>query len=195
MKLLWSALGFTFLTTPAFAHLPSGKYESFAAGFFHPLLGLDHILAMVAVGVWASFLGNRAIWSVPLAFVVAMLVGFVIALSNVPLPIVEPMILASTVIFGIVIAAALRFDLWLCATLVSLFAVFHGHAHGGELGEASALRFGLGFAIATALLHGSGIAFGVFFSQCGRRFGKSGEFITRGLGAATGVAGLALAFS
>ena len=193
MKRLLPALGLSALATPALAHLPPGEYGSLAAGFSHPLFGLDHILAMVAVGLWASVLGGRALWAVPAAFVATMIVGFALALLGAPLPMVEPMILASSVVLGLVVAMALRPDLGLCMALVGAFALFHSHAHGAELGQAGALRFGLGFALATALLHAAGLGLGLLVGRLGRRLGTSGDLVARGLGGATAVAGLALA--
>lgn len=186
------ALLFTAIATPALAHLPPGEYGSLAAGFSHPLYGLDHILVMVVVGLWASMLGGKALWTVPGAFVAAMVVGFGLALANVPLPMVEPMILASTIALGLVVAMAVRLDVRICAAIVALFAVFHGHAHGGELGAAGALRFALGFVLATALLHGAGIATGLLVGRSGVRLGETGHLVTRVLGAGTAVAGAAL---
>lgn len=193
MKRLLPALGLSALATPALAHLPPGEYGSLAAGFSHPLFGLDHILAMVAVGLWASLLGGRALWAVPAAFVATMLMGFALALMGAPLPMVEPVILASTVVLGLVVAAALRLDLGLCMALVGAFALFHGYAHGAELGEAGALRFGAGFALATAGLHAAGVGLGLLMDRLGRRLGASGDLAARGLGGATAVAGFALA--
>ncbi|MCB2099279.1 MAG: HupE/UreJ family protein [Rhodobacterales bacterium] len=181
------------LPTPALAHLPPGEYGSFAAGFSHPLFGLDHILAMVAVGLWASQQGRRALWVVPAAFVALMLAGFGLALLAVPLPAVEPMILASTIVLGLVVAMAVKLDLRLCAALVGLFALFHGHAHGGELGAAGAATFSLGFALATALLHGAGVGLGLLVGRMGPLMGTSGLAVSRGLGALTAGAGLILA--
>ncbi|GKY88908.1 HupE/UreJ family protein [Sinisalibacter aestuarii] len=180
--------------TPAFAHLPPGEYGSFAAGISHPLFGLDHILAMVAVGLWASQLGGRALWAVPAAFVSVMVLGFVLAIAGLPLPFVEPMILASTVVLGLVVAMAVRTEIWVGAALVGLFALFHGHAHGGELGDAGALRFGIGFALATAALHAAGIGLGLWVGRLGARLGGTGAILPRGLGALTALAGLGLAF-
>jgi urease accessory protein len=193
MKRLLLAFCLIPLATPAFAHLPPGEYGSFAAGFSHPLFGLDHILAMVAVGLWASVLGKRALWIVPSTFVSIMLVGFVLALLQVPLPFVEPMILASTIVLGLVVAMAVRLDVRLCAGLVGLFALFHGHAHGGELAEAGAAQFGLGFVLATALLHGVGVGLGLLVARIGQRVGTSGDVVSRGLGAFTALAGVAIA--
>lgn len=182
-------------STSAHAHLPAGEYGSLASGFTHPLFGLDHILAMVAVGLWASMIGQRALWAVPAIFVAMMIVGFGLALAPVALPFVEPMILASIIVIGLVLAIAVRIDARICAMLVGLFALFHGHAHGGELGGAGAMQFGIGFVFATALLHGAGIGLGLLAPRIGAHLGISGDTLSRALGAVTVVAGIALTVS
>jgi urease accessory protein len=174
-------------TLPAFAHLDPGEHGSFAAGFSHPLFGLDHILAMIAVGLWAAQQGGRALWLVPGAFVGTMAVGFALAIAGVPLPFVEPVILASVIFIGIAIALALPIPTPAVAAMVGFFAFFHGHAHGGELGEAGAWEFAIGFIIATALLHAAGIAAGLLLSRV------SGKLLTRIAGAATALGGVWLA--
>jgi len=179
-------------TAPAFAHLDPAAHGSLAAGFSHPLFGLDHILVMVAVGLWAASLKGRAVLAVPAAFVGTMGLGFVAAIAGLPLPFVEPVILASIVFVGIVVALALPFSAAGMAAAVAFFAFFHGHAHGGELGEAGAASFAIGFMIATVLLHATGIALGVAFARAQGRDGRS--WLTRATGAATAAAGLVLAF-
>ena len=176
-------------TIPAFAHLDPVEHGSLAAGFSHPLFGLDHILAMIAVGLWAAQQGGRALWLVPTAFVGTMAVGFAAAIAGAPLPFVEPVILASVIFIGVAIALALPIPTSAVAALVGFFAFFHGHAHGGELGEAGAWQFALGFILATAVLHTVGIAAGLLLS----RF--SGKLLTRLAGAATALGGLWLAFA
>lgn len=175
-------------TLPAFAHLDPAEHGSFAAGFSHPLFGLDHILAMVAVGLWAAQQGGKAIWQVPAAFVGTMAIGFALAIFGAPLPFVEPVILASVVFVGVAIALALPIPTPAVAALVGFFAFFHGHAHGSELGEAGAWEFAIGFIVATAALHGAGIAAGLGLARI------SGKLITRAIGAATALGGLWLAF-
>nr|WP_298094308.1 HupE/UreJ family protein [uncultured Shinella sp.] len=174
---------------PAFAHLNPAEHGSFMAGVSHPLFGLDHILVMVAVGLWAAQIGGRALWLVPTAFVAAMTAGFGLAIAGIGLPFVEPAILASVVALGLLVAMAVRLDIAVCAAIVAVFALFHGHAHGGELGLAGAFPFGLGFVIATALLHVAGIAVGLGIA---RRSG--GEVMSRIIGGMTALAGLFLAF-
>lgn len=148
--------------TTAHAHTGIGATAGFGAGFTHPLLGADHVLAMVAVGLLAAQLGGRALWALPLAFVAAMLVAAGIGLFGPALPIVEFGIIGSVVALGALIALNTRLPLIASMMLVGLFAFFHGHAHGAEMpAQASALAYGAGFALATALLHGIGITAGL----------------------------------
>lgn len=185
-----ASLGAT--TLPAFAHLNPEEHGSFMAGVSHPLFGADHILAMVAVGLWASQIAmsedrKQALWAVPAAFVSTMAVGFFLAVYGVGLPLVEPAILASVIGLGLLVAMAAKVPTIAAAAIVGVFALFHGHAHGGELGTAGALQFGIGFMIATALLHLAGVALGLGVS----RFGSVAARIAGGL---TALAGLSLAF-
>ncbi|WP_297106909.1 HupE/UreJ family protein [uncultured Devosia sp.] len=174
-------------TLPAFAHLDPAEHGSLAAGFSHPLFGLDHILAMVAVGLWAAQQSGRALWLVPAAFVGTMALGFASAIAGMPLPFVEPVILASVIFIGIAIALALPVPTPAIAAMVGFFAFFHGHAHGVELGGAGAWEFAAGFILATAVLHAVGIAAGLLLA----RF--SGKLLTRIAGAATALGGIYLA--
>jgi urease accessory protein len=152
----------TALTTPAFAHTTPGQAQGFVTGFLHPLSGLDHILAMVAVGIWGAQLKRPAIWILPVAFPLVMSFGGLLGIRGVPLPGVEIGVAASAVVLGIVIALELRPPLWVAALIVSAFAIFHGHAHGTELPKAAApLTYALGFVLATGLLHVSGITIGL----------------------------------
>jgi urease accessory protein len=176
-------------TAPAFAHLNPEEHGSFMAGFSHPLFGLDHILVMVAVGLWAAQIGGKALWAVPAAFVTTMAIGFGLALAGIDLPFVEPAILASVVALGLLVAMAVRLDTVMSAAIVAVFALFHGHAHGGELGSAGALSFGVGFVIATALLHGAGIALGLGIARL-----SGGAIAARIIGGLTAIVGLVLTF-
>ena len=153
------------LPSLAFAHTGTGAQGMFA-GFGHPLGGLDHMLAMVAVGIWAAQMGGRAVFTLPLTFVAVMIMGGLMGIAGIALPYVEGGILASVIVMGVVIAAAMKFPAILSTMLVAVFAVFHGHAHGTEMPLASsAIAYGAGFAIATALLHGTGIALGQGFKS------------------------------
>jgi urease accessory protein len=155
----------TLLPTLAHAH-PGHSAAGFPEGFAHPLLGLDHILAMLAVGLWAVQLGGRALWLVPASFVGAMVLGGALGMSGFALPMVEQGILASVLILGVLIAAAARLPIAASALIVGVFSVFHGFAHGAEMpGAASAIFYGSGFVLATALLHACGIAAGAMTSR------------------------------
>ena len=188
-RILLALAALILTTAPAFAHLNPEEHGSFMAGFSHPLFGLDHILVMVAVGLWAAQIGGRALWGVPAAFVATMAVGFGLALSGVDLPFVEPAILASVVALGLLVAMAVKLDTVASAAIVAVFALFHGHAHGGELGSAGAMQFGVGFVAATALLHIAGIGLGLGIARL-----SGGAVAARTIGAVTALAGLVLAF-
>ena len=190
-RLSLSAAMFIAASVPAFAHLDPQEHGSLMAGFSHPLFGMDHILVMIAVGLWAAQVsqGGRksALWVVPAAFVGTMAIGFGFAVTGTELPFVEPAILASVIALGLLVAIAVRLPTVACAAIVAVFALFHGHAHGGELGSAGALQFGLGFIAATALLHVAGIAVGLGIS-------RFSPYIARILGGITALLGLSLAF-
>jgi urease accessory protein len=150
------------LPGPAFAHTTPGQVQGFVTGFLHPLSGLDHVLAMVAVGIWGTQLKRPAIWILPVAFPLVMSFGGLLGIRGVPLPAVEIGVAASAVVLGIAIALELRPPLWVAGVIVSLFAIFHGHAHGAELPQAaSPLTYASGFVLATGLLHASGILIGL----------------------------------
>ena len=152
----------TLFSTPAFAHTIPGQAKGFVTGFLHPLSGLDHVLAMVAVGIWGAQLKRPAIWILPVAFPLVMSFGGLLGMRGVPLPGVEIGVAASAVVLGIVIALELRPPLWVAALVVSTFAIFHGHAHGTELPKAaSPLTYALGFVLATGILHVTGILIGL----------------------------------
>lgn len=184
-RLSITAAIFAAATAPAFAHLDPTEHGSLMAGLSHPLSGADHILAMVAVGLWASQIGGRALVAVPAAFVGTMALGFLLAVSGIEIPFVEPAILASVIGLGLLVATAARLPVAASAAVVGLFALFHGHAHGGELGAAGAIQFGLGFLVATAALHAAGVGLGI-------ALGRMGPLVTRLLGVATAVGGAAL---
>jgi urease accessory protein len=150
------------LSPLAVAHEATGVVGGFASGFMHPLLGWDHVVAMVAVGLWGAFLGSPAIWILPVVFPLVMAVGGALGVIGVPLPAVETGIAASAIVLGAMVAIAARPPLWVAAVIVAAFAIFHGHAHGTELpGAANPLAYSIGFVVATGLLHLCGIAFGL----------------------------------
>jgi urease accessory protein len=172
----------------AVAHTGAEHAASFASGFAHPWSGLDHLLAMVAVGLWAGLVGGRALWTWPAAFVAVMLAGGLVGVAGVPLPMVEPGILASVIVLGLLVLMAARLPVWVGALLVALFAVLHGHAHVAGLPAAgAAASYCVGFALATAALHALGL--GIAYVASGNR----GRLIVRGAGAAVATAGIALA--
>jgi urease accessory protein len=146
----------------AFAHTEAGAASGFVSGFLHPLSGADHLIAMVAVGLWGAFLGQPAIWQLPVVFPMVMALGGVLGIAGVPLPFVEVGIAASAIVLGLMVLLRVRPALWVAALLVGGFAVFHGYAHGSELPHAAnPVTYSAGFVIATGLLHLAGIAFGM----------------------------------
>jgi urease accessory protein len=150
------------LPTAALAHTGHAAAGGLASGFLHPLGGLDHVLAMVAVGLLAWNLGGRALWLVPLAFVAAMAAAGAIGMAGTALPLVELGIGLSVVAIGGLVALGLRLPTALAMGIAAVFAIFHGHAHGTEMDPtASGLGYGVGFVAATVLLHATGILAGL----------------------------------
>ena len=173
------------------AHEGGGVAGGFINGFVHPLLGWDHVAAMVAVGLWGAFLGSPAIWILPVVFPLVMALGGALGVAGIPIPAVETGIAASAIFLGMMVALAVRPPLWVAAMLVGAFAIFHGHAHGTELPEAAnPLAYSLGFVIATGLLHLGGIAFGLLVRwPAGRILVQTGGGViaAAGVGFLTGV--------
>jgi urease accessory protein len=158
------------ISLPAFAHSADHPGGGFLSGFMHPVLGPDHVVAMVGVGLWGAFLGRPALWVLPVVFPLVMAMGGVLGVLGVPLPGVEIGIALSAVLLGAMVALAARPPLWVAGLLVAVFAVFHGHAHGTELpNEADPLVYSLGFVMATGLLHLAGIGFGALVRSPGGR--------------------------
>ena len=160
----WVALLFAvlFWTQSALAHPVKGQAIGFLTGFLHPISGLDHVLAMVAVGLWGAQLGAPAIWLLPVAFPIVMAFGGMLGLMGVPLPGTEIGIAASAIMLGALVMLEIRPPLIVAGVVVSFFAIFHGHAHGSELPAGqNALLFSIGFVIATGCLHGLGISIGL----------------------------------
>ena len=144
-----------------FAHTFGAVGAGFAAGFGHPFLGLDHLAAMIAVGVWAAQAGWRPVWSVPLVFMAVMAFAATLAFAGIALPVVEAGIAASLLVLGLLIAAAVRLPASAGALIVAVFALFHGYAHGAEIPQAAApWLYAGGFLLATGLLHAAGILAG-----------------------------------
>ncbi len=151
---------------PALAHTGGHAATGLAAGFAHPFMGIDHLLAMLAVGLWAVQTGGRALWAVPAAFIGVMVLGAGLGMAGAGLPLVEFGILGSVLVLGLLVAAAPRLPLWAPVAIAGLFALFHGHAHGTEMPEgASGALYGAGFLAATALLHGIGLGLGLAMTR------------------------------
>jgi urease accessory protein len=150
------------LPATAMAHVRGGEAIGFVSGLRHPVSGLDHVLAMVAVGLWGAQLGAPAIWLLPVTFPMVMAFGGMLALMGVKLPGIEIGIACSAIALGVAVFLELRPGLWAAALLVGFFAIFHGHAHGSELPPgADGLLYSIGFVIATGMLHASGITIGL----------------------------------
>ncbi|MFN8008527.1 MAG: HupE/UreJ family protein [Terriglobia bacterium] len=150
-----------FLPVTAFAHIQKGEAAGFLTGLQHPISGLDHVLAMVAVGLWGAQLGAPAVWLLPVAFPMVMALGGMLGLMGVALPGIEYGIAASAILLGAAVMLELRPPLLVAAIMVGFFAIFHGHAHGTELPPGqSALLYSMGFVMATGCLHGIGIGIG-----------------------------------
>jgi urease accessory protein len=178
------ALAVVAFTSPAFAHTGDSA-GGFLAGLSHPVFGLDHVVAMVAVGLWGAFLGAPAIWLLPIVFPLAMALGGVLGILGVPLPAVEAGIASSAIVLGVMVALAARPPLWAAAVLVGAFAVFHGYAHGKESPDgANAVAFSAGFVIATGLLHLTGVAFGLLVRW------PAGRLAVRGAGGLIALVGV-----
>ncbi|MGD2119576.1 MAG: HupE/UreJ family protein [Chromatiales bacterium] len=155
------ALTLLLLAGSAQAH-QGGDVGGFMSGFSHPINGWDHVVAMLAVGLWGAFLGSPAIWLLPVVFPLVMAFGGALGVVGVPLPGIEIGIAVSAIVLGAMVAFAARPPVWVAAVLVGLFAIFHGHAHGTELPDAtSPLTYSIGFVIATGMLHLFGISFGL----------------------------------
>jgi urease accessory protein len=150
------------LPTYAFAHAEGGQAAGFITGLQHPWSGLDHVLAMIAVGLWGAQLGNPAMWLLPVTFPMVMSMGAMMGLLGIPLPGIEIGIALSAILLGAMVVGEVRPNIIIAALLVGFFAIFHGHAHGTELPAGqSGLLYSMGFVIATGCLHGIGIALGL----------------------------------
>ncbi len=185
---LAASLPLVFIASAALAHTDANA-GGFLSGFSHPVNGWDHVVAMVAVGLWGAFLGLPALWLLPVVFPMVMAFGGALGVLGVPLPGVEAGIALSGVVLGLLIAFAVRAPLWVAAVIVGAFAVFHGHAHGTELPEAAnPFAYGIGFVIATGLLHLSGIALGFLSGS------RPGRIAVRAAGAGIAAVGGAFLF-
>ena len=174
------------LAGPALAHSGDGYGGGFIAGFTHPILGWDHVAAMVAVGLWGAFLGAPAIWILPVVFPLVMAFGAVAGILGIPVPAVETGIALSAVVLGLMIVFTVKPPIWVAAVIVGAFAIFHGYAHGTELpATVNAFAYAVGFVISTGLLHLIGIAFGLLVKW------PAGRVAVRGAGGVISLAGIA----
>jgi urease accessory protein len=175
------------LPTAAWAHPGHDAAGGFLLGFVHPVAGLDHVLAMVAVGMLAAGFGRRAVWALPLTFVVVMATGSVLGVLGIGIPFVEAGIAISVIVLGLGIGLQWKWPVATAMTLVGIFAIFHGEAHGAEMPiDVSGLAYGLGFLLATAMLHVLGIGFSLSLASLGR---SAAPGALRLSGAAMAVAG------
>ena len=170
--------------SPTLAHT-GGMAGGFVGGLSHPVFGLDHVAAMVAVGLWGAFLGAPAVYVLPIVFPLVMALGGVLGIVGVPLPGVEIGIAVSAAVLGMMVALAARPPLWVAGIIVGVFAIFHGHAHGAELPPgADAVAYSAGFVIATGCLHLAGIGFGLLARW------PAGRMAVRTAGAVIAIAGV-----
>lgn len=182
-----TALGWLVLVAwplTALAHTKGGEALGFSSGVQHPTSGLDHVLAMIAVGVWGAQLGAPAVWLLPVTFPMVMAFGGMLALMGVPLPGIEIGIAVSAIALGYMVCREARPPLWVAMVLVGFFAIFHGHAHGTELpAGANGLLYSVGFVLGTGCLHAVGIAIGLLHRW------QAGQLALRVAGAAVAGAG------
>jgi urease accessory protein len=173
----------------AFAHTGVGDASGFVHGFGHPISGLDHILAMLMVGVFAWQLGGRAVWLVPVTFVGVMAASGTLGIAGIEVPFVETGIAFSVVVLGAIVAFDVKAPAITAMGVVGLFAIFHGHAHGAEIPEdAAGVAYAAGFMIATALLHLCGISAGFLMGKAGEHYGSAVVRLAGGLATVAGVA-------
>jgi len=188
-KMMWQfaflLLLMAFITpTGAWAHIKAGETVGLLSGASHPVSGLDHVLAMIAVGIWGAQLRAPAVWLLPITFPMVMTMGALMGLLNIPLPGVEIGIACSAITLGILILIEKRPALWIAVCIIGIFAIFHGHAHGTELPEeTSGLLYSLGFVVATGCIHCVGISIGLIHRW------KAGQIMLRIAGGLIGAAG------
>jgi urease accessory protein len=175
----------TLFADGASAHTGVELLGGFLSGFEHPIVGIDHLLAMLAVGIWGAQMGGRAIWTLPVAFPLIMALGGIAGIAGLPLPQVETGIALSLLVLGLVVATAFRPLEGVAVAIIGVFAVFHGYAHGAELPSAAdPAAYSAGFVIATGLIHLAGIGIGL---STGR---VAGGWLARGAGGAIAVGGV-----
>lgn len=173
------------LSAPAFAHTDQLTAGGFINGFTHPIRGWDHVVAMVAVGIWGAYLGQPSVWALPIVFPSIMAVGGAMGVVGMPVPSVELMIALSGIVLGLLIVFAIRLPTIVAAIVVGIFAIFHGYAHGAELPNAANPGiYSMGFVLGTGVLHVTGIGFGLL------RAVRFGDVIVRSIGGGICLTGL-----
>ncbi len=173
------------LVSASHAHTEVGTASGFVSGFLHPVFGVDHLIAMVAVGLWGAQLGTPAIWILPITFPAVMALGALFGIAGLPLPGVEIGIAASALILGLMVTFAAKPALWIAGLVVAAFALWHGHAHGTEIPDAiNPLAYGIGFVVSTGLLHLAGIFLGLLVRW------PVGAIVVRASGSAIAVLGV-----
>ena len=182
--LVVAATGFS---TAALAHPGGGDMHGLAHGFAHPFGGLDHLLAMITVGLFAYQLGGRALWLVPASFVLAMTAGGALGALGIQVPFVEAGIALSVLVLGAIVALGVKAPVAVAMAVVAAFAVFHGHAHGSEMPLDTAIApYAIGFVLATALLHAAGVTLGLLIGRFSEAYGRLGFRLSGGLVALAG---------
>ena len=188
-NIFFVGLMLSMFATAAQAHMGAGVAGGFSSGFIHPITGWDHVVAMVAVGLWGAFLGSPAIWILPVVFPLVMAFGGMLGVMGVPIPFVETGIALSGIVLGLAVLFGVRVPIWVAAVVVGIFAIFHGWAHDAELPEAAnPFAFAMGFVIATGMLHLCGIAFG-FLTLV-----PKGQYLVRAAGAGITAVGAGFLF-
>lgn len=186
IRSLTFALALALVPSLGLAHTEVGVAGGLVTGFLHPILGFDHLVAMVAVGIWGSVLGAPLLMALPIAFPLMMAAGALLGIIGVPLVGVESVIALSAVVLGILVCLRVRPPVWGAIVIVAVFAVFHGYAHGRELPPASnPLSYAIGFMVATGLLHLCGIGIGEFARQVPRA-----KLVAQASGAAIAIVGV-----
>ena len=182
---LWFFLVTVLWPLYAWAHVGSGEAGGFLTGVQHPVSGFDHVLAMMAVGLWGAQLGAPALWILPVVFPMMMAMGGMLGLMGIPIPGVEVGIAVSAIVLGFMVLTEARLKIQLAMAIVAFFAIFHGHAHGTELPAGqSGLLYSIGFVAATGCLHGAGITVGLIHRW------PAGRLVLRGAGSLVCAAGI-----
>jgi urease accessory protein len=192
LRLSYLVLASFLMLTPALAHTGIGDTSGLASGFSHPLGGVDHVLAMVAVGLLAALMGGRALWLVPISFVAMMALGGLLGMVGVGIPFVEIGVALSVVVFGAAVAWRADMSVLAASAVVGLFAICHGYVHGAEVPHTvPGFEYGIGFVLAAALLHVAGIGLGLAIGRLGAKRAARATQLTGGGMALVGVVLLA----